>query len=626
MTIESEATTEETPVVDETIEVSPAEEVIEERAEKESEMLTRMDATAFSSVDKRTFEFPFSSEHSVKRYFGNEVLSHRAADVDLARLNDSAPLLFNHDPDKPIGVVERAWVDEKKKRGYARVRFSTNPFAQEVMRDVEDGILRGISVGYMINKMEERGEDVVATSWSPYEISVAVIPSDPSIGINRSLVTEDIAPADSPDQQVQPVEMESTPDLEVIRCEAVEAERTRIATISAMGDKFGMSELTRELIDGGRTVDEAREAILTKLETRNNTVEQPIVNQEAPVVLNHKEDVKRYSFVRVLNALANPADRNAQEAAAYEREVSDATAQRYGKSPSGFLVPNEVLSRDLTVGTNADGGFLVETELDSGSFIELLRNKSAILGEGAGGATLLQGLQGMVSVPKMTSSSTAYWVGEGASPTESQQAFEQVNLAPKTVGAFVDYSRRLLLQSSISVETMIRNDLAQVIAKEIDRAALYGTGSSNQPKGIFNTTGVGSVTIAGGAGTYGSFAEFISAETSVAAANAEVGSMVYIINANARGALKSTEKATNTGMFVYENDQINGYSARVSNQLANSDVLFGALNSLIVGMWSGLDLATDPYTGATAGNTRIIALQDMDFACRYPEAFCKMSV
>ena len=624
MTTENEANAEELTASEEAIDLSPPEEHVEERAAVETELLQRMDATAFRSIDAKTFQFPFSSEQPVKRYFGNEVLSHRSEDVDLSRLNDGAPLLFNHDPDKPIGVVERAWVDEKKKRGYAQVRFSSNPFAQEVMRDVEDGILRGISVGYMINNMEERGDNVVATNWSPYELTVAVIPSDASIGFGRSLVAEEAAIAASPDQQPEPVEMENTPDLEVIRSEAVEAERSRIASISAMGEKFGMSDLSRELIDGGRSVDEAREAILSKIEIRNEVMEQPIAAQQTPVVLNHEEDVKHFSFVRALNALANPADRHAQEAASYEREVSDATAKRYGRSPAGFLVPNEVLNRDLTVGTNADGGFLVETELDSGSFIDLLRNKSAIIGQG--GATMLQGLQGMVAVPKMSSSSTAYWVGEGAAPTESQQAFEQINLAPKTVGAFVDYSRRLLLQSSIGVENMIREDLARVLALEIDRAAIYGTGSSNQPKGIKNVTGVGSVTIAGGAGTYGTFAEYIAAETSVAAANAEIGSMRYIISANARGALKSTEKATNTGMFVYEDGRINGYEALVSNQLANSDAIFGATNNLLCGMWSGLDLATDPYTGATAGNTRIIALQDMDFAVRYPEAFCVMSV
>ena len=67
------------------------------------------------------------------------------------------------------------------------------------------------------------------------------------------------------------------------------------------------------------------------------------------------------------------------------------------------------------------------------------------------GVTTLTGLEGNIAIPRQTSASTAYWVGEGASPTESQQAFDQVNLTPKTVGAFVDYTRKTLLQSSIDV-------------------------------------------------------------------------------------------------------------------------------------------------------------------------------
>ena len=74
--------------------------------------------------EDRTLEFPFSSEEPVQRYFGLETLEHREQSADLGRLNDGAPVLWNHDPDKVIGVVERAWIDEKKKRGYAKVRFS----------------------------------------------------------------------------------------------------------------------------------------------------------------------------------------------------------------------------------------------------------------------------------------------------------------------------------------------------------------------------------------------------------------------------------------------------------------------------------------------------------------------
>ncbi len=149
----------------------------------------RSEMTAFDEVEDRTYEFPFSSEYPVERYFGKEILSHESGSADLSRLNDSAPLLFNHDPDRVIGVVEKAYLDDKKRKGYARVRFSRNAFAQEVLSDVKDGVLRNVSFGYSIDKMEERGSgDFVATTWTPYEVSIVSIPADPhQVGIGRLL-------------------------------------------------------------------------------------------------------------------------------------------------------------------------------------------------------------------------------------------------------------------------------------------------------------------------------------------------------------------------------------------------------------------------------------------------------
>ena len=82
----------------------------------EGQLLKRSEVADFTvSEDERSIEFPFSSEYPVARYFGNEVLQHDVRSADLSRLNDSAPLLFNHDPNKVIGVVERAWIDGQKK-------------------------------------------------------------------------------------------------------------------------------------------------------------------------------------------------------------------------------------------------------------------------------------------------------------------------------------------------------------------------------------------------------------------------------------------------------------------------------------------------------------------------------
>jgi len=599
---------------------SEAPEVVAEEESKkdltreiEGTKFQRVESTSFNMLDDRSMEFPFSSEYPVARYFGNEVLSHEMESANLSRLNDGAPLLFNHDPDRMIGVVERAWIDGEKKRGYAKVRFSRNKFAQEVLEDVRDGILRGVSFGYSIDKMEERNNDFVATNWSPYEVSLAVIPADPTVGVGRSLEDTNSEPAAStasPENTVTEPVMDNTPDLEVIRSEAVEAERTRTASISKLGERHALPELARELIDGGKSVDEARAAFLEKIGTQ--PVEHSITANDLGLT---EKETRSFSFVKALNFLSNQSDAQARRDAAFEIEVGEAAAKKYERSSNGIVIPNEVLRRDLVVGTPTAGGDLVDDVLLAGSFIDLLRNRLAIA---QAGATMLTGLQGNVSIPRQTSAATAYWVGENSAPTESQQAIDQVNMSPKTVGAFVDYSRRLLLQSSIDVEGMVRNDLARVIALEIDRAAIYGTGSSNQPLGLTNVSGIGAETLTG----TGTFAEFIAMETDVAAANADAGALRYIVNATTRGGLKGTKKDAGSGEFVFADGEINGYPAIVSNQLANNDALFGDFSMFIMGMWSGLDLTVDPYAGATAGTVRVIALQDVDFAVKQPGAFC----
>ena len=584
------------------------------------ERMQRSEPVAFTRAaqiaeDDRTLEFPFSSEYPVARYFGNEILSHRSEAVDLSRLNDGAPLLFNHDPDKLIGVVERAWVDEDLKRGYARVRMSRNPFAQEVMNDVRDGVLRNVSFGYAINDMEQRGEDFIVTRWSAHELSLVSIPADPTIGVGRSMDAHIAAQAAS---IVPPsTDMEDTTDLMAVRAEAAQeaakAERARISGITAITEKHGMADLGRQLVESGRSLDEARAAVLDQLGAKA----QPVSETAGDIGLSAKE-TREFSFQRAINALANPGDRKLQEAAAFERECSEAAAQRAGKVAQGIMVPSEVLRRDLTVGTASAAGDLVGVDFRPGSFIELLRNRSALSGLGV---TSLTGLSGNVAIPRQTGAATAYWVAESGSPTESQQTVDQVNLSPKTVGAYTDYSRRLMLQASIDVEQMIRQDLATVLALEIDRVGLYGLGNTNQPLGIKLTTGINTEDFAAATPTY---AEVVSMESKIAADNADIGAMAYLMNATMRGNLKTKDKGTDTGAYVYEpGGTVNGYNAVVSNQVESGDVFFAVWSQLIMAMWSGLDLTVDPYTHSTSGTIRVVALQDVDFAVRHPEGFCR---
>jgi HK97 family phage major capsid protein/HK97 family phage prohead protease len=597
----------------ETKETKEEQTVEEERAMPGLGRHQRAELTTFDEVEDRTYEFPFSSEFPVARYFGNEILSHEEKAADLSRLNDGAPLLFNHNPDRVIGVVEGARIDSKGRRGYARVRFSRNPFAQEVLSDVKDGVLRNVSFGYSIDKMEERGSgDFVATAWSPHEISVVSVPADPGVGIGRSFEADIPAASAAPSPDPLPSMESTTPDLAVVRAEAAEAERSRIAEISALCDKHNMGEMGRQLVESGRSIDEARAAVLDKM----NIPQEPVTMSAAEIGLSEKES-RSFSFLRAINYLSNPTDRAAREAAAFEIEASDAAAAKLGRQSRGITIPQEVLRRDLNVGAATAGGNLVETMLDSGSFIDLLRNASAL---DQAGATVLTGLTGNVAIPRQSGAATAYWVAESGSPTESQQTVDQVSLVPRTVAAYTDFSRRLMIQSSIDVENMVRNDLAQVIALKIDAAGLYGTGASNEPLGLKNTTGIGTEDFAADAPT---FAEVVALESDVATANALLGSPVYLMNAAMRGNLKTTKKDAGSGIFIMENGEVNGYRGVLSNQVASNDLWFGNFADLIIGYFSGLDLMVDPYTHSTSGTVRVIAMQDCDIAIRHPESFSR---
>lgn len=588
----------------------------------------------------RTVELAFSSEEPVERYFGVEILSHAAGAVRLDRLKDSGPVLVDHDTRDVVGVVESVSIGTDLV-GRAVVRFGKSARADEIYKDVVDGIRGKVSVGYQIHAMElssKEGnvESYLITDWEPLEISIVAVPADATVGVGRSaesantpstetiehrkgntiMNTNNTAATETPAAAATPAA--GAVNVEAIRNETRASELKRIQEITAIGAQFarqGGVAMAQAFINSEKSVDDFRSAIIAELG------KTPIPSAEIGLTENETRD---YSFVKVLNALANPKDKRAQAAAAFEIEASQAAANASKREVQGILVPVDILrrsimgQRDLTKGTATAGGHTVATDLMAGSFIELLRKRMVTQRLGA---TVLNGLVGNIAIPRQTSGATAYWVAESGAPTESQQAFDQVTMSPKTVGAFTDYSRKLLIQSSLDVESFIRNDLAKVVGLELDRASLYGSGSANQPQGIKDTTSVNTKDFSADAPT---FAEIVALETEVAADNADIGTMAYLVNAVGRGSLKTTEKASSTGQFIWETgNTVNGYNAEVSNQVASGDYWFGNWSSLMIGLWSGLDLTVDPYTGSSSGTVRVVALQDVDIAVRHPESFCR---
>lgn len=602
--------------------------------------------------DERTAVVAFSSEFPVERFWGREILDHSENSIRLDFMRNGAPLLADHNRSKQIGkVVEVMRGDDRKLR--AKVKFSRNATGEEFLRDVQDGIKSHASTGYRIHKMRlEKAEDGIetyrATDWEPLEVSLVAIPADPTVGIGRAAedekfdtIIEGVRAMGDETKGGQGGAPEAAQRARDEATRATEAEvRTReLARINALeqiGQNFaahGGVDMARACIRDGKGEDDLRQMILDKIGKK--------APPSADLGLSRKE-VKQFSFVRAINMLANRDNRALYEQAGYEREVSEATAKLLGRSPQGIFIPMDVLrsplvdpenersalieimarmmgQRDLSVGTSTAGGHLVDTVLLASSFIDLLRKRLVL---GRLGVTTLSGLVGNIAIPRQTSGATAYWVAEGGAPTESQQAFDQVTMSPKTVGAFTDYSRKLLLQSSIDVEALVRRDLTTVLALEIDRVGLYGSGASNQPLGLDNTSGINTVNFAAADPTY---AEIVQMETEVAADNADIGSLAYALSASGRGKLKTTQKFSGTnGMPVWEEgNTVNGYRAEVSNQIAAADYWFGNWSDLLLGMWGALDLLVDPYTFSTSGSVRTVVLQDVDVAVRHPESFCQ---
>lgn len=145
--------------------------------------------------NERKFTLSFSSEEPYERWFGVEILDHSPGAVDLTRLNDIGCLLFNHNRDKVIGRVNRAWVEDY--RGYAEVEFDTDDESEVIYQKVRSGTLKGVSVGYRIDSLEEvqlgktsadgrfTGPCEIARKWWPFEISIVSVPADGTVGVGR---------------------------------------------------------------------------------------------------------------------------------------------------------------------------------------------------------------------------------------------------------------------------------------------------------------------------------------------------------------------------------------------------------------------------------------------------------
>jgi HK97 family phage major capsid protein len=621
-------------------------------------------------------DLAISSEAPYERWFGIEILSHDAAAVDLSRLADNChPLLLNHDTEKQIGVlIDPAIGDGRMLR--CRAKFSRAENAQEILRDVQDGIRQLVSVGYFIDEIQEveplpdatgpetkwkpvrtfTGEEFeremrqkhgeswqrsgpeatragetpptfLVTRWTPFEASIVPIPADVSVGIGRSAVTEPEAPpaaaaapiTPAPQPQIIVVEkktMEKTPD---------QLNAERMLSIISLGEQFKKYLKDTDApaaVRDGMTVEAFKDLIMRNMQTRHTDTSEVHIGMTP-------KDQRRYSFGRALVAQAT----GDWSQAGFERECSQAVASILGRGAEGFFVPPEVFARDFNVGTATEAGNLKPTILRDDLYVDVLRNKLVM---SSLGVTFLSGLTGDIDMPRKATAAAIGTVTEIGSATESNPTTAKTTLSPKRQTSYVEVSKQALIQSALSLENMIRDDLLSGVAVQIESQVINGTGTAPQMTGIRYTSGIGTVAAGANGGTV-TWGNVVGLESACANSNAEPDRLAgYLTNTKQRGNLKQVQKGTNLP-FIWDNgaQPVNGYRAAISNNVPSnltkgtsttvcSAAFFSADWSMgVVGLFGAPDVTVDPYTKADTGQVKITLNQFADFGIRQPAAFAK---
>ena len=575
--------------------------------------------------EKRTVRIAVSSEAPVERSFGLEVLEHSESAIDLDFLGSGrAPLLLDHDPRSQIGVIERTEIGSDAVLR-ADVRFGKGALADEVFRDVVDGIRTNISVGYRIDELSkhERDDGTVemrAVHWTPMETSIVSIPADKSVGVGRSATAE---PSKILIKQKE-VPMEPEVNIDDVRAEAGESARAayskQVTEIIALGAKHNKRDFAEESIGKGHSIEQFRGLLLEKIgDAKPLEVGEPDLTPR---------EQNSYSLMRAIRAAAS----NDWREAGFEREVSDEIGHVSGRTAKGFFVPGHAWGqRDLIAGTDADGGHLKGVNHMGSEFIEALRSRLVI---GSMGARVMSGLKGDVSIPKMATVAAAAFVAENSAVSEQNQTFGELALVPRTLGVMTDISRKLMLQSDPSAEAIVRNDLLNAVAAKIESVSIAG-GGSNEPTGITGTSGIGSVAIGtnGGAPT---FASAVNLVKEVEQDNAAIsGSMGYLTNAAVKAKLSSTAKVSSSDSVMILDapwTELYGYKFGVTNHVPSnltkgstsgtcSAMIFGDFSQMILAFWSSPDVLIDPYTNSSKGGTRVVVFQDCDVGIRHAQSF-----
>lgn len=606
------------------------------------------------------YEFIASTDGPVEFWRGYfEILDHSPKCVRMDWFKSgNAPLLWMHDRGDQRGVIESGKLEGGKMKVVVRISSGET----KLIKDIDDGIIRNVSIGYRINeeKIEKTETDpetgaVISrtyrvTNWEPQEVSFVSIPADKSAGFraedeervkSRVRFLEEKAEAEFPSKRTA-ITM-STPtaeppaltqaDIEKSRTDAAAAERVRAGAITAAAaaaKKNGMgdfAERAAEAIEKGEPLEVFQRHCIDNMERT-----LPVTTDELGLTPKEKQ---RYSLLNAIDGLTGDG-----KGMDFERAVSDAAraANKHDSGRDSLIIPADMLlrgwlpkdpavamrmgltDRERTLisvsASSANSSNLVALDLLPEMFIHSLREHQVLLS----GATYLPGLVGSVDIPIELTNPTFYWVAEDTAPTEGVWTAGVVSFRFKTIGANIPITRRSLKQTTPNIEGVLAENLRRGCALGLEAKAFVGASSSSQPAGIYNVSGIGDVASSGTL----TFAHILELRSDVRGANALGDGAKFFTSPKGVRILRSTGFVANDAQRIAEwgpDGKLRCEGRIVEESTLSPDtlstdktgILFGDPKSLYVGMWGGMELTADLATKAATGGKVLRVWQDADF-------------
>ncbi|HFG0113218.1 TPA: phage major capsid protein [Escherichia coli] len=639
--------------------------------------------------DQYEFEIAFSSEQPYQRQFWDEqnqemvvldeILVHTPEAVDLSRLNNNAPLLFNHIFDNHIGVVCNARIDADNV-GRALVKFSKHgSLSNDIRNKVIEGTMEKISVGYDIKEYQidyAKGQ-LIVTKWAPFEISFVTVPADDSVGLNRSLNTITVnlgAKRDMTKEQIEEIkeeqesaQVEETP---VEENKESEVEETQERQVEENEENENLedgkdAEHPESVDDDSSTVREAeevkeeREAAPVEEEKTEEVAERSEEDEEEIRAIARElniddEELKRALAIKdmtpeafrtkALNNLVNAQRNNEQinkeqimektfdlnnvirslvdgdvlgaNEAEYSAMAAGAAMQR-GRAARGgsVFVPAAALRAASEGNTKATLTAVTDEKLLTESYVEMLLPQSVL---GRLGVTVLSGLNSPIAVPKMTASSVDAFgfVDENGSAPESKAEFANVKMAPKTFAGGNPISRQSL-KTVPNIATLITDHINKAVRIKLEQLILSDKDNTRGPAGLVKQLVDGGRVTKKAAFSYKDFLKEIAALTD---AGVPAQAIKFAMSGATAAELESTLKDNGVSGYIIENGKLAGYDVVTSGVIPADHIVLGDFSGIMIGEWGGLELDMDDttYRAQSAIVPRIWV--DLDFTVVQPEA------